>query len=318
MANKATIAYRVEDGQPWIGLPGVATKGDIDQMFVAAGLANWDVRKREILTDARTDSPDFEVIRTNPTDGGIDRLSMAKERYTSYQNEEVKEFAKALVHGDVTPVAMGALSGGRRIFMQFQIGEDTVVKGTDDEVSCFLNLRTSHDGSWAFGTTVGNMRLRCQNMLTSIRANALSSFTIRHTKSMEGRIEDARVALGLSVKSNAEFLKDMEVLAQSTMTENKFWELVKSIYPEPKKDVRGSKAKWDTKTGQIMSVWHGDTLDGLDDTAYKAYNALNEHLMWYPTVRAGNVEGALVRASGMDDLTNKHNLGLYRKVLAAA
>jgi phage/plasmid-like protein (TIGR03299 family) len=318
MANKATVAYRQDNSQPWIGIKGVATTGDIDQMFAAAKLGGWDVHKREIITDARTDSPDFEVNRTNPVDGLLDRLTVSKERYTTYQNEEVRDFAKELVHGDVTPVAMGALSGGRKIFMQFKIGDETVVKGTDDKVELFLNLRTSHDGSWAFSTNVGNMRLACQNMLTSIRANALSSFTIRHTKSMEGRIADARTALGLSVKVNAEFMKDMEVLAQADMDQNKFWALVKDIYPEPKKDVRGSLAKWTTKTDTIMGIYNGETLAGLDDTAYKAYNALNEHLFWYPSVRAGNVEGALVRASGMDDLTNKQNVGLYRRVLAAA
>lgn len=318
MANKAAIAYRVENGAPWVGIKGVATEGSAEEMFKAARLHNWGVEKREIVTDARTSKPDFEIVRTNPEDGLKDRLHVSKDRYTVQQNEDVYEFAMALTHGDVEPVAMGALNEGRQIFMQFKIGDETVVKGTDDAVQCFLNLRTSHDGSWAFGTNVGNMRLMCQNMLTSIRANALSSFTVRHTKSMEGRIEDARAALGLSVKSNAEFLKDMEVLAQSQMTDNAFWNLVKGIYPEPKKDVKGSLAKWTNKTDQIMGFWNGETVANLDKTAYRAYNALNENLLWGATVRAGNVEGALVRASGMDDLANKENVRLYRAVLAAA
>lgn len=44
---------------------------------------------------------------------------------------------------------------------------------------------------------------------------------------------------------------------------------------------------------------------------------LNEHLLWYPGIRAGNTENALVRASGFNETTNKENVLLYKRVLAA-
>lgn len=315
MSNYA-VAYRQEKGQPWIGLPGVATDGDAAQMFDAAGLGGWDVRKEEIITGARTDSPDFEVIRTNPQDSLLDRLAIAKGRYHTYQNEKVLEFGLTLAHGDVEPVAMGALDGGRKIFMSFKMGDSITIGGTDDKVDHFLNLMSSHDGSWSFGTYSGNMRLRCQNMLRSIRSNALSSFKIRHTQTMEGRIEDARKALGRSFQQNEAFAADMASLASVDVSDAKFWEIVEKIYPRPEKDVRGSLKKWETKTDQIMGIWNGVTLDGVDKTAYRAYNALNEHLLWYSSVRAGNVENALVRASGMDDNAINKDVSLYRQVLA--
>ena len=65
-----------------------------------------------------------------------------------------------------------------------------------------------------------------------------------------------------------------------------------------------------------MGIWNGPTVARLDDTAYKAYNVLNEHALWYATVRSGNVENALVRASGFDETTQKADVALYRKVLA--
>ena len=315
--GKYAVAYRKVDGEPWIGLPGVATNGTAEEMFAAARLDNWNVRKLEVVTDAFADSPDYEIVRDHP-DGGTHRLAMSKGRYSEYQNESVLSFAKTLAHGDVTPVAMGSLNNGRKVFMGFQIGDTVTVKGTDDEVKTYLNLRTSHDGSWAFGTYVSNMRLACQNMLTSLKSSALSSFVIRHTDSLEGRVMDARTALGLSIKQRDLFLSDMEVLASQAMTDSKFWSLVKDIYPEPKADVRGSKAKWITKTDRIMGLWNGETVANLDKNAYRAYNALNEDLMWYSTVRAGNVENALMRSSGMDDAANKTNVTLYRRVLASA
>ena len=318
MARKAdyAVAYRQESGQPWIGLPGIATEGDADQMFESAGLAGWNVRKQEIITGARTDSPDFEVVRDNPEDGLLDRLHIAKTRYEEFQNEGALDFAKSIPHGDLAPVAMGAVNGGRQIFMAFRLGESVTIQGTDDEVEHYLNILTSHDGSWAFGAYVGNMRMRCQNMIRSIKSNAFSSFKARHTKSLEGRIQDARTALGVAVKQNAIFDAEMAKLAAQEVTDNQFWALVNDIFPKPEKDVRGSLAKWQTKTDTIVGLWNGETVANLDKTAYRAYNALNEYGNWYATVRAGNVENALLRASGFDEVTVKADLAMFRKVLA--
>lgn len=319
MSSKAQIAVALrEDGsRPWIGIPGVATSGKNPQdMFEKAGLAGWDVRKRLIDTDARTESADFEILRTNPEDGGIDRLHISKDRYKAFQNEQALEFALNVSHGDLTVDAMGALNNGRQVFMSFALGNALTIAGTDDKVQSYLNVFTSHDGSWSLGTYLNNMRMDCQNMIRSLRSNALASFKARHTDSLEGRVEDARRALGVSLKSQDVFAQDMAALATAEVTDNKFWDLVKDIYPEPEKDVRGSLAKWTTKTDTIMGIWNGHTLERLDNTAYKAYNALNEYGLWYATVRSGNVENALVRASGFDETTQKADVALYRKVLA--
>lgn len=310
------VAYRQDGGTPWIGIPGVVSDGgDVDTMFRRAGLAGWNVEKREIVTDARTKSADFEIVRTSPKDGGLDRLHIAKDRYKTFQNESALEFAKNVAHGDLQADAMGALNDGRQVFMSFTLGSALTIAGTDDEVQCYLNVFTSHDGSWSLGTYLNTMRMRCQNMIRSLRSQALASFKARHTDSLEGRVEDARVALGIAIKAQDVFAQDMAALATADLTDNDFWEMVQKIHKRPEKDVRGSLAKWTTKTDTIMGIWNGATLDGLDNTAYKAYNAFNEYNMWYSTVRGGNVENALVKASGFDETVQKADVALYRKVL---
>lgn len=314
----ATVVYRQEKGQPWLGIPGVASEGDsAEEMFKAAHLDGWNVEKFPLYPSARTDSQDFEVVRTNPLDGRLDRLAIAKDRYQVYQNEQVLDFVMNTAFGDLTPVAMGSLGNGRRIFLSFEVGDKIVIKNTDDEVQCFLHTMTSHDGSWAFGTYSGNMRFRCQNMLTSIRSHAASSYKIRHTSTMEERIVVARAALGLSIKQNDLFVEDMNMLASQEVTNKKFWEIVEDLYPKPEKDVRGAVAKHDYKMSTLGALWNGPTVANLDNSGYKAYNVLNEHLRWYSTVRSGDVEGALVRASGFDEVANKTDVGLYRAVLKA-
>lgn len=322
MSNHA-VAYRT--GHPWIGLPGTVVDGEsIQKMFDAAKLGNWNVRPRLVETDARTDKPDFEIIRDNPDDGLLDRLSMMKERYTPVQNEDIKVLAENIAEGDITPVAMGNYDDGRKVFMSFELGENIILdpQGQADKIGCYLTFLTSHDGSLSIYGLTGNLRFDCQNMLVSARATALSQFKFRHTKTVDGRLLEARKALGIAFKESKVFEEDMKALIAEDFTDQQFWKLVSTMDPKPEKDVRGSVKKWETRTDLAMSLWRGEadggnTVAGLEKTKYRAYNALNERLMWYTNVRAGNVSNALVKASGFDDFTNKRNLALFKAVVSA-
>ena len=322
MSNHA-VAYRA--GHPWIGLPGTVVDGEsVQEMFDAAKLGGWDVRPRLVETDARTEKPDYEIIRDNPEDGLLDRLSMMKERYTPVQNEDIKVLAENIADGDITPVAMGNYDGGRKVFMSFELGENIVLdpEGQADKIGCYLTFLTSHDGSLSIIGITGNLRFDCQNMLVSVRSTALSSFKFRHTKTVDGRLLEARTALGIAFKESKVFEEDMKALIEQSFTDLQFKKLIATLDPKPEKDVRGSVKKWESRTELALDLWHGnasggDTVANLEKTKYRAYNALNERLMWYSSIRAGNVDNALVKASGFDDFTNKRNLDLFKVVAAA-
>lgn len=324
MTNFA-VAYRTSDGQPWIGLPGTSINGSTNrEMFDEAKLGGWDVRPRLVETDARTDKPDFEIIRDNPEDGLLDRLSMMKGRYTPVQNEDILTIADNIADGDITPVAMGNYDGGRKVFMSFELGENIVLdpNGQADEIGKFLTFQTSHDGSLSIIGHTGNLRIVCQNMLVSARSSALSSFKFRHTATVEGRLLDARAALGIAFKESKVFEEEMKTLIEQSFTDLQFKKLIATLDPKPEKDVRGSVKKWESRTELALDLWHGNasggnTVANLEKTKYRAYNALNERLNWYTSVRAGNVDNALVKASGFDDFTNKRNLDLFKVVAAA-
>lgn len=322
--GKYAVAHRA-DGPAWIGLPGVATSGNVDEMFKGAQLGNWDVRVRELKTDARVEknNPDFEVIRTNPSDKGTDRLHIAKKRYTPVQNESLLGLVKGITSGDVTADAMGSFKGGRRVFMSFTLGDDIVLdpNGQADRIGRHLTALTSHDGSWGITAMTHDTRLACQNMLTSIRHSALGTYKVRHTQSAEDRMLEARRMLGIGFRASEALEADMNALLAIDYTDQTFWSLVNDVFPKPEKDVKGALAKWETRTDRLMDLWTGNAVGGntvanLEKTAYRAYNALNEDLFWYTSIRADNKDNALVRAAGFDDAANKRNVDLYKAVLA--
>lgn len=321
-APKHAVALRQPGETPWIGLPAHKNPGGetIAEMMKSARLLNWDVRKEELVTAHEpVGGADYEIIGNVGGSKKAVRLAMAGEKYTTVQNEALAEMAEVITDGEATLDVAGYYRGGRSVFMSFTLGENIVLdpNGQADEIGRHLTLVTSHDGTTGVCAFTGNLRLACQNMLTAAKASALSVFKMRHTAKVEGRIADARTALGIGFKQSDVFEKEMQTLIEAEMGKQAFWELVTDIFPEPEEDVKGSVKKWETKTDTLMSLWNGETTEGLDNNAYKAYNVLNEHLMWYGTIRDGNTENALLRASGFDNATNNRNVALYNRVLAA-
>lgn len=319
MANIA-LASRVDGSRPWMGLPVTRVDEGVS-VLEAMGTANmlgWDLRLEEIVTPAKVDTKSFELLRTDPADSLPHRLSITGERYVPVSNEELATMADYVTGGEVTPDVVGHYRNGRSVFMTFCLGPNVILdpEGQADEIGRYLTIRSSNDGSAAIQAFSHNLRLACQNQLTSVKAHALSSFSMRHTQNVEGRIVDARKALSIGFKQSEVFVAEMNELLTREVDDSKFWEIVTALNPEPEKDVRGSRKKWETKTEDIFGIWNGATNRGLDNTAYKAYNALNEHLMWYTGVRSGNTENALVRASGFNEADNKKNMALYKSVLA--
>lgn len=313
------VVLRTDGSRPWMGLPAstVGTDKTVTETMEAAGMLNWNVRKRLIETDALTDTDDFEIIRD--VAGGVHRMHIAGERYVTVQNEELAALADGITDGDIEADVVGHYNNGRNIFMTFCLGDNIVLdpNGSADEIGRYFSIISSNDGSAAITALTHNMRLDCQNMLRSAKSEALSVFKMRHTQTVKGRMEDARKALSIAFRQSEVFEAEMKALIEAEMTKDAFFSLVETIYPKPEKDVRGSVKKWETKIETLAGIWNGPTVAELEDTKYKAYNVLNEHLLWYPGIRAGNTENALVRASGFNETANRENLSLYRAVLAS-
>lgn len=226
--------------------------------------------------------------------------------------------ADFVTDGDISADVVGHYNNGRNIFMTFCLGDNIVLdpNGSADEIGRYFSIVSSNDGSAAITAMTHNIRLDCQNMIRSVKSSALSIFKMRQTQTVKGRMEGARKALSIAFKQSQVFEDEMRTMIETQVTKDKFFELVNTIYPKPEADVRGSLAKHERKVETLASIWNGSTVANLEDTAYKAYNVLNEHLLWYPTIRSGNTENALIRASGFNEATNKADLDLFKKVLA--
>jgi phage/plasmid-like protein (TIGR03299 family) len=279
-------------------------------MLEEAKLANWNVRLSPItnhIDESWNDVSDSSlVVRTNPFNGGTDVLATVGKRYKPVQNEELFAFADAIhdANADCRWESAGSLKKGRVVFGTVDIPRTMVLdpQGANDETKLYLIVWTSHDGSVAVQAAVTPVRVVCQNTLNLAMKSAKQSFKIRHTQSVEGRIQVARETLGLALGYFDEFEKEAQSLFAQSITDAEFSKLIQTIYPKPEKDAKGAIKKWENKVVLLDDLYHNSPTNAtIKGTKWGAFNAITERLDYYRSGR-GNSESLMAGASGFDPI----------------
>lgn len=321
-------AFASRDKPGWGNLGTVFDKDEkvtTSQMLTKAHLNNWNVRVQEIVTDARTKTPSFEVVRDNPFDGLKDRLGVVKQRYVTYQNEDLFQFGDNIISGGGQWETAGSLRNGGIAFGTLLLDREIVVGAgeADDKSKLYLLCSTSHDGTSAIRADVTTVRVDCMNSFVFALRGAVQSFKVRHTQTMEGRLIEAQKALGISFAYADVFEAEANKLYEKAVTDNQFYGLIKSIYPKPDADVKGALKKWETKTDIIFDIWKDSavgpaTTGAIGQTAWGALNALTEQLDWYRNPRGGNVENLFASQAGFEPVIRTQKQDILTAVKAFA
>jgi len=282
------------------------------EMLKLANLNDWNVRLEDIPMpeNFESDRSYSFVTRTNPFDRSQnDVLGVVGERYVPLQNEELFEFGDALLDGGRWETA-GSIKNGRQVFGSLALNRETVLdpNGVSDKVNNYLLVNTSHDGSIAIQASVTPVRVVCSNTLNLAlgkgRRGVKQSFKIRHTQTANGKIQQAREALGLANAYIDEFDKLAQKLIETEISKATFDKIVEKAYPAPEKDSKGSVKKHSNKIDIVQSIYVGEYNNTITGTAWGALNGLTERLDWYRKPRGGNGESVYASASGFDPVIN--------------
>ena len=320
------VAFALRGKPAWHNLANRIFSQDEDvstaTMLEEAKLSNWNVRLSP-LTDYIPEtfndvSENSLVLRTNPFNGGTDVLATVGKRYHVLQNEELFAFADN-IH-DANPEcrweSAGSLKKGKVVFGTVDIPRTMVLdpQGANDETKLYLIVWTSHDGSVAVQAAITPVRVVCQNTLNLAMSNAKQSFKIRHTQSVEGRIQVARETLGLALGYFDEFEKEAQSLFAQAITDVEFSKLIRTIYPKPEGERQATITKWENKVVLIDDLYHNSPTNAtIKGTKWGAFNALTERLDYFRSGR-GNTETLMAGASGFDPVLTAEKNRLLKLV----
>jgi len=287
------------------------------KMLEMAHLNDWNVRLEEIsIPDGfSSDKTHYFVARTNPFQNEqTDVLGVVGERYRVLQNEDLFEFADALLDGGGRWETAGSIKGGRQVFGSLALERDIVIDetGVADKINSYLLVNTSHDGSIAIQASVTPVRVVCANTLNLAigsgvgrNRNVKQSFKIRHTQTAQGKVQAAREALGIANAYLDQFSIMANELIQREIDQDKFVEILTTAYPAPEKESKQiAFTKWQNKIDTIEEIYQSDTTNMISGTAWGALNAMTERIDWWRSARGGNTEAMYASASGFDVAVN--------------
>lgn len=286
------------------------------EMMDLGGLSGWNVHKEEVqLAEGykMVLNRELHIVVKDEVDGGKTVLGWTGKEYSTFQNEQLFELADSIVEvlgeeGKGEWDAMGSLKEDTIVFGSIRLNNLTI--GDEDEIQQYVLVNTSHDGSMSIQASNTNVRTVCWNTLNYALKGVKQTFKMRHSSNVNGRVQEAREALGIQAEYSAAFEEEANKLFQQPVSTDKFWDIVCELYPVPDKDAaKIAVTKWSNKTEAIMDIWKGDangpnTIGSIGGTAWGAVNTLAEFTTHYPLTTRANQESLLVSESGFNAVIN--------------
>jgi phage/plasmid-like protein (TIGR03299 family) len=242
-------------------------------------------------------------------------LGVVGDIYTPFQNLQSYEMLDELLEFGMIAETAGSFRGGSRTFISARIPEDLVLDpgGLNDPIRQYLMIRNSHDGSTPVTAVVTPWRPVCQNTERFAIRDAKTKWTVRHTKNMAGKIQEAKRALGLTQEYYKEWAREETELIQTPFKANLIDKLIDEVWGELDKDPsKRAKTMRDTQRSTLQELWRRE-VQRSGETAYTMERAATEYVDHFVQLRPRNdLKGKPLEALGQaileesqDEVKNK-------------
>ena len=278
--------------EPVILAPGEYLNGKAMQ---TAGDLLWTVRTEPVYFERRVgETADGHITQIAPVPGQVaiirdsdeSVLGSATKSYHPIQNDVLFETLDvALGMTDAHYETAGSLYGGKMVWALAKVDKEFYIKSDGSPYLDYILGLTGHDGRHAllFGPTP--VRVWCGNTAQMAVEGMTGKHLIRHTANYEERVADVKKALELRSKYVDTYVEAMNALSDKPMTVadvEKFVEVLWPLDPEVKNHTR----TLNKREGVVNLFKASETLDGVDETAYRTLQSVVEYLDQYKSYGA--------------------------------
>jgi phage/plasmid-like protein (TIGR03299 family) len=211
-------------------------------------------------------------------------LGVVGRGYKVFQEKALAELGDYIVDqgAHMRPVyeTGGHMREGAWFFLSMELkGLDIIVPGDPSDLQTYLLLMTSHDGSKPAGYFVTQVRTVCRNTADLAQKGALRTYRIRHTGSLDGKVIEARKALGIALRS-VETVKELtNRLALTKIVDSQLRDILEKTWPVKADDSEDATEKVSRHVERTFELYEtSPNLEGIRGTAWGAYNAVTEYL----------------------------------------
>ena len=269
-ANVESMFYTRE--KPWHGLGTMVAKAPTSrQALIYAGL-NWHVLQKDVYTEDRRLVEGYKANIRN-TDNAA--LGIVSDRYKVVQNEEAFQFTDDLLGEGVTYETAGSLQNGKKVWMLAKMPHRYIIAG--DEITPYLVVMNSHDGSSGIKVAMTPIRVVCQNTLNLALNSAKRIWTTKHTENVLSRVHEARETLLLAENYMGELGRGINELSKIKLSDKKVLEYMQDFFPVDA-DMPEAQRKNNIRMLEDLKrrYWEAPDLAHVGRNGYRFVNAISD------------------------------------------
>lgn len=219
----------------------------------------------------------YATVRTDT----LEPLGIVGKDYQILQNIEAFDFLDSLV-GEAKFETAGLYGNGAKSFITMSTEP---MKILDDNIAPYILFTNSFDGSGAVKVMFTPIRVFCSNCLVLAIKNATNKLSIRHSRSLQSRLDNARYVL----LNNTNYLNALkaqsEKLAVTPFSAEAFEALARELFPVNKEDKEIVQVRNEAQIEQLLRAYRQDDLQNFNNTAYKVVQAVADFESHKPTFR---------------------------------
>jgi len=318
------VALYSKDHPAWWDLDGTnVIKGgysSVKNILDMTGL-NWDT----VLTPQQGTNPVTGKLDTylydylNPKTGEIEKkpvgfhtrrgdtgeiLGAVGKIYTPISNATAFGFLDELF-GDELMVCetAGSFRNGSKVFFTAELPDELIVdpSGFADHIRQYLAVVNTHDGSGLFQAVATPWRFVCKNTERLGLKNAVTKWSVRHTKNAMTNVELAKRTLGLTTAYYDQWMQEETALVAVPFSANQIDALCDQVWGERDKDDETKiKATLENKRRDRIREIFATESERCGATGYAAERAITGYLDHYADLRPrGVLKGNRLAASAV-------------------
>lgn len=256
-------------------------EGEVPLEDVHEKLFNWEAIQRPIevrLADGERITVAGQHAIMHSQSNKV--FKIATDSYVIHQYHEwlVNNVAKIL-DNDLRIGIAGMLRSGGGAFVSVETPEN-VVSRNDIPVKSQYLAASSHDSKLATSYKMVGTILSCENMLVSHLSQIKKApWNNRHTMHSLTRVDSVRESIGIQLAHNTEKMCDfVDTLAEITVTESQWLEIVERLVPIPDEALPRVKARLENKRFMFHEMWENDPrCTPWKGSGFGAFQVLNTH-----------------------------------------
>lgn len=192
--------------------------------------------------------------------------------YTIIQNKEAFQFIDSIIPEGLEFVKAGETKKGT--FLITKLPSHYIL---GDEVTPYLILQNSHNGTTTLRSAICPLRIVCQNQFTRAFKEADNTISIRHSSSAELRMEEAKKVLQFSASYMDCFKKEAEEMATKKLSESQVESIVETYFYLPAEATQKKAESIQQKKQQFLTAYNAEDNQNFKGTAWGLVNAFTDY-----------------------------------------